>query len=81
MFAASSHLKPLVQGYGISDYRDIHPPYRTMADVATVTDAIHKRDMKFVMVLVAYHTSNMVGMYCTIQLNYGIYILLITAMD
>jgi hypothetical protein len=42
MFAASSHLKPLAQGYGISDYRDIHPPYRTMADVATVTDAINK---------------------------------------
>ena len=49
-----------MQGYDISDYRDIHPPYGTMADIETLIEAMHTRGMKFVMDLVVNHTSDMV---------------------
>lgn len=49
-----------MQGYDISDYRDIHPPYGTMADLDNLISETHKRGMKFVMDLVVNHTSDMV---------------------
>ena len=48
------------QGYDISDYRDIHRPYGTLADVENLIGELHKRDMKLVMDLVVNHTSDQV---------------------
>lgn len=47
-------------GYDISDYRDIHPPYGTLADVEKIIKGCHDRGMKFVMDLVVNHTSDQV---------------------
>jgi glycosidase len=45
-------------GYDIADYRDIHEPYGTLADVDELIEALHGRGMKFVMDLVVNHTSD-----------------------
>lgn len=45
-------------GYDISDYKDIHEPYGTVADVEQLIAELHKRDMKLVLDLVVNHTSN-----------------------
>jgi hypothetical protein len=50
----------ILQGYDISDYRDIHSPYGTLADVENLISELHKRDMKLVMDLVVNHTSDQV---------------------
>ena len=47
-------------GYDISDYKDIHPPYGTLADVDKLIEGCHSRGMKFVMDLVVNHTSDQV---------------------
>jgi len=47
-------------GYDISDYKDIHPPYGTVADVDKLIEGCHQRGMKFVMDLVVNHTSDQV---------------------
>lgn len=39
-------------GYDISDYKDVHPPYGTVADVDTLIAELHKRDMKLMLDLV-----------------------------
>ncbi|ODQ71815.1 hypothetical protein LIPSTDRAFT_5034 [Lipomyces starkeyi NRRL Y-11557] len=45
-------------GYDISDYKDIHAPYGTEADVEKLIECLHSRGMKFVMDLVLNHTSD-----------------------
>ncbi|KAL1406158.1 hypothetical protein Q8F55_007842 [Vanrija albida] len=45
-------------GYDISDYRDIHAPYGTVADVDELIAELHKRGMKLVLDLVVNHTSD-----------------------
>lgn len=47
-------------GYDISDYRDIHPPFGTVADVDKIIKGCHDRGMKFVMDLVVNHSSDQV---------------------
>ena len=45
-------------GYDISDYRAIHAPYGTVADVQTLIDQLHSNSMKLLMDLVVNHTSD-----------------------
>lgn len=45
-------------GYDVSDYRSIHPPYGTLADVDRLISELHTRDMKLWMDLVVNHTSD-----------------------
>jgi glycosidase len=47
-------------GYDISDYKSIHPPYGTVADVEELVAGCHKRGMKCLMDLVVNHTSDQV---------------------
>ncbi|TVY58618.1 Alpha-glucosidase [Lachnellula cervina] len=47
-------------GYDISDYKDIHAPYGTVADVEKLIEGCHSRGMKFLMDLVVNHTSDQV---------------------
>jgi len=47
-------------GYDISDYKDIYPPFGTVADVDMIIKGCHDRNMKLVMDLVVNHTSNQV---------------------
>jgi len=48
-------------GYDISDYKSIHPPFGTVADVDKIIKGCHDRGMKFVMDLVVNHTSDQVS--------------------
>ncbi|KAI9733039.1 MAG: hypothetical protein M1834_003584 [Cirrosporium novae-zelandiae] len=45
-------------GYDISDYRDIHEQYGTVADIEALTKELHRRGMKLAMDLVVNHTSD-----------------------
>lgn len=45
-------------GYDISDYREIHPDYGTMADMECLINEAQKRDLKIIMDLVINHTSD-----------------------
>ncbi|KAF6814252.1 oligo-glucosidase [Colletotrichum sojae] len=45
-------------GYDISNYREIHGPYGTVADVDELKDKLHERGMKLVLDLVVNHTSD-----------------------
>ena len=45
-------------GYDISDYRAIHRPYGTLADVENLITALHRNGMRLVMDLVVNHTSD-----------------------
>ncbi|OHE99598.1 alpha amylase [Colletotrichum orchidophilum] len=45
-------------GYDISNYKTIHEPYGTVADVDTLKDKLHERGMKLVLDLVVNHTSD-----------------------
>ena len=45
-------------GYDISDYRDIHRPYGTMADHDALITGLHDRGMKYLLDLVVNHTSS-----------------------
>lgn len=45
-------------GYDISDYKDIHRPYGTMADHDDLIKGLHDRGLKYVMDLVVNHTSD-----------------------
>ncbi|KAK1467912.1 alpha amylase [Colletotrichum cuscutae] len=45
-------------GYDISNYKKIHEPYGTVADVDTLKDKLHDRGMKLVLDLVVNHTSD-----------------------
>jgi len=57
-------LSPVLQspqidmGYDISNYRDIHPPYGSMADHDNLIRGLHDRGLKYVMDLVVNHTSS-----------------------
>ena len=45
-------------GYDVSDYRAIHPPFGTMADWERLLEGLHARDIRLVMDMVANHTSS-----------------------
>lgn len=45
-------------GYDISDYRDVHPCYGTLADFRQLVREAHKRDIRLVIELVINHTSD-----------------------
>jgi maltose alpha-D-glucosyltransferase / alpha-amylase len=45
-------------GYDISDYRDVHPEYGTMADVKRIIAAAHRRGLRVITELVINHTSD-----------------------
>ncbi|KAK1690948.1 alpha amylase [Colletotrichum godetiae] len=45
-------------GYDISNYKKIHEPYGTVADVDALKDKLHERGMKLVLDLVVNHTSD-----------------------
>lgn len=45
-------------GYDISDYRDIHPDFGTMADVDRLISEARRRNIKVIMDLVVNHTSD-----------------------
>jgi 1,4-alpha-glucan branching enzyme len=47
-------------GYDISDYREIHEPYGTVADVEKLIAGLHVRGIRFLMDLVVNHTSDQV---------------------
>src|SRR6185503_5305352 len=44
-------------GYDISDYRDIHELFGTMADFDELLNELHKRNLKLIIDLVPNHTS------------------------
>jgi len=45
-------------GYDISDYCNVHPPFGTMDDFKTFVDAAHSKGMKVITDLVLNHTSD-----------------------
>jgi maltose alpha-D-glucosyltransferase/alpha-amylase len=45
-------------GYDISEYRDVHPDYGTMADVRRFIAEAHKRQLRVITELVINHTSD-----------------------
>ena len=45
-------------GYDISNYFDIYPPFGTMSDMDNLIKEAHKRDIRIIMDLVANHTSD-----------------------
>jgi maltose alpha-D-glucosyltransferase / alpha-amylase len=45
-------------GYDISDYRGIHPPYGTLRDFRTLLREAHRRGMRVITELVLAHTSD-----------------------
>ena len=45
-------------GYDISDYKNIYPPFGTMEDFKLMLDEMHKRDIRCIMDLVVNHTSD-----------------------
>ncbi len=45
-------------GYDVSDYRDIHPRYGTMADFRSFLEAAHARGLRVAAEMVINHTSN-----------------------
>ena len=45
-------------GYDISDYRNIHPDFGTMADMERLIEEAKNRDIKIIMDLVVNHTSD-----------------------
>lgn len=45
-------------GYDIADYRSIHAPYGTVADVQVLIDQLHSHQMRLLMDLVVNHTSD-----------------------
>jgi len=45
-------------GYDISDYRGIHPPYGTLRDFRTLLRETHRRGMRVITELVLAHTSD-----------------------
>lgn len=51
-------------GYDISDYRDIYPPYGTLDDVDRLIKDLHSRGIKFLMDLVVNHSSDQVRSPC-----------------
>lgn len=46
------------QGYDISDYYTVDPPYGNVSDVDVLKDKLHERGMKLVLDLVMNHTSD-----------------------
>ncbi|MBP1475866.1 DUF3459 domain-containing protein [Frateuria sp. MAH-13] len=49
---------PSYHGYDVTDYRQIHPQYGTLADFRQLTDAAHARGIRVIMDLVVNHTSD-----------------------
>lgn len=45
-------------GYDISDYKDVHEPYGSVADVDRLIAELHKRGMKLLLDLVVNHSSD-----------------------
>lgn len=50
-------------GYGIPDYYDIHPAYRTLADVDKFISELHNGGTKLMTDLVVSHTLSQVNHY------------------
>ena len=48
----------LDDGYDVSDYRDVHPRYGTMADFRAFVEAAHARGLKVAAEMVVNHTSD-----------------------
>ena len=45
-------------GYDISNYKDIYPPFGTLEDFKVMLSEMHKRDIRLIMDLVVNHTSS-----------------------
>ena len=45
-------------GYDISNYKDIYPPFGTLDDFKTMLNEVHKRGIRLIMDLVVNHTSS-----------------------
>lgn len=45
-------------GYDVSDYRDVDPVFGDLGTLDTLTDELHRRDMRLVLDLVVNHTSD-----------------------
>lgn len=45
-------------GYDISNYYDVYPPFGTLEDMKVLIKELHKRDIKLIMDLVVNHTSS-----------------------
>jgi maltose alpha-D-glucosyltransferase/alpha-amylase len=45
-------------GYDVTDYRDVHPQYGTMADFRNFLEAAHRRGLRVAAEMVINHTSN-----------------------
>ncbi|KAK4046718.1 hypothetical protein OIO90_006471 [Microbotryomycetes sp. JL221] len=45
-------------GYDISDYKDVHRPYGTVADAERLIETVHEHGMKIIFDLVINHTSH-----------------------
>ncbi|HET7752774.1 MAG TPA: maltose alpha-D-glucosyltransferase [Anaeromyxobacteraceae bacterium] len=45
-------------GYDVSDYRDVHPSYGSLADFRRLVEAAHARDIRVLIELVVNHTSD-----------------------
>ena len=45
-------------GYDVSDYRDVHPAYGSLADFRRLVEAAHDRDIRVLIELVVNHTSD-----------------------
>lgn len=53
------YASPMVdQGYDISNYEDVYPPFGTLQDVDDLIREIHKRGMKIIFDLIINHTSD-----------------------
>lgn len=50
-------------GYDISDYEDIHPKYRALADVDKLINELRSRKMNLIMDFMVNHTSNQISYY------------------
>lgn len=54
IFASPQH----DMGYDVADYRSIHAPYGSVADVQDLIDTLHRNNMRLLLDLVVNHTSS-----------------------
>ncbi|THY78458.1 maltase [Aureobasidium pullulans] len=59
MWVCPMYASPQIDmGYDISDYKDVYPPYGTVADMEDLLHQAHSRGMKVLLDLVINHTSD-----------------------